>query len=128
MMRYSKQREEILKIIRNTNVHPTADWVYEQVRKTIPNISLGTVYRNLNQLVAAELILSIKDNTVVRYDGNVNPHNHFKCLRCGNVYDVEIPENDFIPQINRIGAHRVTNVRLELEGICADCVQKEKLN
>jgi len=127
-MRYSKQREEILKIIRQTNVHPTADWVYAQVRKTIPNISLGTVYRNLNQLADAGSILTIKDNTVVRYDGNVTPHDHFKCLRCGSVYDVEIPEGTIIREINRIDDHRITNIRLELEGICADCEQKEKLN
>ncbi|MCK5330145.1 MAG: transcriptional repressor, partial [Candidatus Marinimicrobia bacterium] len=69
-MRYSKQREAILQIVQMNPVHPTADWVYERVKKTVPNISLGTVYRNLNQLVETKAITAIRCDNTIHYDGN----------------------------------------------------------
>lgn len=90
--RYSRQRAEILKIVQGTNSHPTADWVYEQARAIIPNISLGTVYRNLNLLVEEGVIQRVLlGDGVVRYDGKLGHHHHFICAKTGKIYDVELP-------------------------------------
>ena len=93
--RYSRQREEILRVVQTTDTHPTADWVYEQVRKILPHVSLGTVYRNLNLLADEGLIQRvILDDGIVRFDGNTNDHHHFICTKTGKIYDVMLPLGD----------------------------------
>jgi len=122
-MRNSRQRNEILRIVQHTKSHPTADWVYDQARKVFPNISLGTVYRNLNQLSDSGLVNTIKDKTVVRYDGNTEPHDHFKCDGCGRIYDLSVLDDSFLETINKKQPFLVTDVHLELHGICPDCLK-----
>ena len=88
-MNYSKQRETILKVLRENMNHPTADRLYELVRRELPDISLATVYRNLNRLAAAGTIRSIRDlDGSVHFDHNVEKHYHFICTKCNKVYDV----------------------------------------
>jgi len=89
-MRNSLQRDSIKNVVCSTKCHPTADWVYKEVRKLIPNISLGTVYRNLSQLSDNGLIKTIQDGSVTRYDGNVTAHHHLKCYRCEDMKDINI--------------------------------------
>jgi Fe2+ or Zn2+ uptake regulation protein len=98
--------------------------VFEQVRKKIPNVSLGTVYRNLNQLVGDGIIGTYQFNKTVCYDGAVDPHDHFRCSECGNITDVEILEKDFIKRINMTKDFHVKKVRLDLIGICKKCLNK----
>ena len=87
--KYSRKREAVLEIIRGTASHPTADWIYDEVRKDIPDISLGTVYRNLAAFKDEGLIISVG---VVdgreRFDANTGEHAHFICLGCGSVLDI----------------------------------------
>jgi Fe2+ or Zn2+ uptake regulation protein len=90
MMRHSLQRDTIKNVVCSTTCHPTADWVYNEVRKLIPNISLGTVYRNLSQLSDNYSITTIQDGSVTRYDGNIKPHHHLKCIKCGEIKDINI--------------------------------------
>ena len=90
IMRHSLQRDSIRNVVCSTKCHPTADWVYNEVRKLIPNISLGTVYRNLSQLSDNGLIKTIQDGSVTRYDGNVTPHHHLKCFRCEDIADINL--------------------------------------
>ncbi|MGN1084105.1 MAG: transcriptional repressor, partial [Lachnospiraceae bacterium] len=86
MVKHSRQRDAILEYLRSTASHPTADTVYENVREKIPNISLGTVYRNLNMLAESGEVLRLScGGTSDRYDGCVKPHYHFLCRSCGNV-------------------------------------------
>ncbi len=86
----SKQREAILEVLRGTKVHPTADWVYSEVRKEIPNISLGTVYRNLSKLSEDKIIIKLGLGTgVEHFDGNPEPHYHVMCTRCGEISDID---------------------------------------
>ena len=86
----SKQRESILKVLQGTKTHPTADWVYEEVRKTIPNISLGTVYRNLTRLSDEKAIVKLGLGTgIEHFDGNPQPHYHVLCTECGAIKDIE---------------------------------------
>ena len=84
-MRFSHQRDTIQKIIYSTNSHPTADQVFIKAKKIIPNISLGTVYRNLKQLEKAGILQTIYDDNIIRYDWKTEPHNHLKCKICGDL-------------------------------------------
>lgn len=88
-MRSSRQRDAVLEVLRNSCDHPTADMIFERVKKEIPNISLGTVYRNLNQLKDEGLITVVESSdTKVHYEGNLSEHIHFLCERCHNITDV----------------------------------------
>lgn len=96
-VKYSKQREAIKTYLQHTYSHPTAAKVYEDLRTEYPNISLGTVYRNLNFLVEQGEIMKIScDDGSDHYDGNPKPHYHFVCRKCGQVTDLEIPSLDHI--------------------------------
>ena len=86
----SKQREAILEVVKSTKCHPTADWVYAEVRKQIPNISLGTVYRNLSMLAENGTIQKLNIGTSIEhFDGNPAGHYHVCCSECGRIDDIE---------------------------------------
>ncbi|MEA3288001.1 MAG: transcriptional repressor [Candidatus Marinimicrobia bacterium] len=121
--RYSKQRETILQVIRSTVVHPNVEWIYQETQKVIPNISLGTVYRNLTQLVENGQILKLKDEAMVRYDGNTLHHDHFRCTKCGKWYDIEILDRKTIESFNQKYKFEIKSVNLELEGVCENCLK-----
>ena len=125
MLRKSRQRDAILRVVKGTNSHPTANWIYDQVRGEIPNISLGTVYRNLRLLVDEGQILAIElAGTLSRFDGNTQYHHHFICERCGRVFDVtndERMEKAMVDEITRGADFKVTHHRYELYGLCKDC-------
>ena len=93
--KHSKQREAILTFLQTRTDHPNAETVYQNVRKNIPNISLGTVYRNLNLLSDQGKILKLHMEDVIdHFDANTSPHYHFLCTKCHQVYDVPIPFED----------------------------------
>lgn len=86
----SKQRDAILEVLQGTKAHPTADVIYEEVRKKIPNISLGTVYRNLAKLSDDNIIIKLGAGTgVEHFDGTPTPHYHVMCTQCGAIVDIE---------------------------------------
>jgi Fur family ferric uptake transcriptional regulator/Fur family peroxide stress response transcriptional regulator len=86
---YSRQRDLILRIIRHTNIHPTASWIYEEARKIKPDISLGTVYRNLRLLRSEGKIQEFcMGNEVHCYDGDLREHSHIRCTECGRIVDI----------------------------------------
>jgi len=124
--RKSRQKEAVLRVVKNTNSHPAADWVYEQVRQEIPGISLGTVYRNLKMLKQDGEILELDlAGALSRFDGRTENHYHFRCERCGRVFDLDEPVNEMINgEISRKTGFRVTHHRLEFRGLCQDCQQK----
>ncbi len=94
--KFSRQRESIKSYLSTTKEHPTADMVYMHIRNIYPNISLGTVYRNLNLLVDQGEIIKISHGSGSdRFDGNSMPHYHFICTKCSCVEDLEIPETVF---------------------------------
>ena len=85
----SRQREAILEVLKNTTEHPDASKIYEQVRKIIPNISLGTVYRNLAVMADESDILKLAgEGQSVHYDANLTPHYHIVCKACGRIDDI----------------------------------------
>lgn len=127
-LKYSRQRECIREYVRSCKEHPTADSIYGVMKEEFPNISLGTVYRNLSLLVELGEITKISiDNGPDRFDCNTKPHSHFICTHCHCIQDIEIPEIDCVVEkasedINgKISAHRTT-----LYGICKQCLEEEK--
>jgi len=123
MSRKSKQREAIIRVLRGTHSHPTADWIYEEVRKEIPNISLGTVYRNLKLLRESGEILEIDlSNTLSRFDGNPDNHYHFRCDKCGRIFDIDEPvDREVDERVVRKTGFNIIHHRLEFRGLCKEC-------
>ena len=124
--RMTKQRKQILEVLKNTNTHPTADEIYEEVKKEIPNISLGTVYRNLNVLSEMDEIMILDyGSSYSRFDGNPKNHYHFKCEQCGKVFDLEKEVLDELNEkIDKNSPYDVSYHRLEFYGTCPQCQQK----
>lgn len=127
-MKYSNRRDCIFERIINSYDHPTAEMIYEDVRKIIPNISLGTVYRNLNQLVEEGHIRKITNlGEFAHYDKN-DMHAHLKCLNCGLILDLDMK---MIPNISKYveekSGNRILSQELLLTGICKECRKKEKI-
>ena len=119
--RYSRQRELIYQALMNTDQHPTAEMVYQWLKPTNPNLSLGTVYRNLN-LLADEGTIVRMEFPVERYDANVKPHPHFRCKGCGSVYDLKLPYDEGLDQQSeQISGHQIKGHELLFYGICSHC-------
>lgn len=127
-LKYSRQREAIKEYLMHTTTHPTADTVYTSVRNEFPNISLGTVYRNLNLL--SEIGEAMKITTPYggdRFDGNPVPHYHVCCTSCGNVYDLDM---ELLSKVNVL-AQDVWDGEIEAHdimfyGTCRGCLNKKK--
>ena len=125
-IKYSRQRESIKRYLASTREHPTADTVYTEVKKDFPNISLGTVYRNLNLLT--ELGEAIKISTPAggdRFDGITEPHCHFFCKECGSVLDIDMPESSFINEMAEKNFDgQIDNHSIMFFGKCEKCSKK----
>lgn len=122
-MRKTRQRQVILDVLKTTSSHPSADWIYEEVRKTIPKISLGTVYRNLKLLKEKGEILRLQYGySRSRFDGTSENHYHFTCRKCDRVYDMKEPlkrdiERDMAEKLGFV----ITHHSMEFYGICKEC-------
>ena len=117
-MRYSHQREAIKKIVQNTNCHPTADWIFNQAKIIIPNISLGTVYRNLKLLEEEGEMNIIYDGNIARYDWNTESHDHLKCKECGDLIDVHLTDEGIQSTVNKKYKFKVDDVEMTIIGTC----------
>ena len=127
-LKYSRQRESIKNYLMATKEHPTADEVYMNVKQEFPNISLGTVYRNLNLLTdIGEAIKISTPNGGDRFDGKLEPHNHFLCTKCGRLLDLEL-DMQSIDEVNRLAAENfdglITSSSTLFYGECSDCIKK----
>ena len=122
-MKFSKQREMILNQVKMFPVHPTADQVYTALKAENPNLSLGTVYRNLNLLSEMGELLKIRiADGSDRFDGRTDCHYHMVCDKCSRVFDVELSELDGLNDtVSHKYGHRLTMVTLNLNGVCCEC-------
>lgn len=123
MRRSTKQREAILQVLRNTRSHPTADQIYDEVRKDFPNISKGTVYRNLEVLEDDGAISVLKINgTQSRYEVKQERHYHFRCEKCERVFDLDEPVLfELDEQVAKNTGFKVKYHQTEFCGFCKDC-------
>ncbi len=128
-MNRTAQREAILAELRSSKTHPTADELYAALRMKLPQISLGTVYRNLEQLSQAGIIQKLETaGKQRRFDGDLRKHYHFRCECCGAVVDIEDERLDaaalriaeLLPRLGADGFH------LELSGRCVGCRSVER--
>jgi Fe2+ or Zn2+ uptake regulation protein len=124
-LRMTHQRKMILEELRKVKNHPSADEVYEIVRKKLPRISLGTVYRNLQILSQSGEIQRLDLGCALkRFDGNPENHYHIRCLGCNRVDDVVIrPLKNVENKIYGLTDYRVMGHRLEFLGLCRNCSQ-----
>ncbi len=128
-MRMTRQRQVILEVLRKHNTHPTADEIYAMVRRRLPRISLGTVYRNLEILSDLGEIQTLElSGHQKRFDGNPNKHYHIRCVGCGRVDDVPLaPMAQLENQLYGSTVYTIIGHRLEFTGLCPECSRKEQL-
>jgi Fur family ferric uptake transcriptional regulator len=126
------QRQIILEEVQGAMGHLTADEVYEKVRKRIPKVSMGTVYRNLDVLSAAGLIRKLEPHfSQMRFDGNLREHYHVICTRCGKITDADIkPSDNTIENLEKalgnLTRYGIFGHKLEFLGLCPECLKREK--
>lgn len=125
-MKFSKQRELILNYILNSHEHLTADTIYADLKKDNPELSLGTVYRNLTKLTEIGAIKKVSlPNQVDKFDKNLEPHAHFICDECGSITDINIPGMDkFLDKVSDEDGISIRKYDLTLNGICKKCKSK----
>ena len=123
-MRYSKQRELVLQKVRALCDHPTAEEIYRTALRECPGLSLGTVYRNLNQLSEQHIIRRVGViQGQERFDADTYPHAHFVCNRCGTVMDLPdcAPSEQDIQALGKQYGFMVEGHEFNLRGLCQDC-------
>lgn len=126
---FSRKREAILMTIRNAKIHPTAEWVYQQLKSQYPDLSLGTVYRNIAQFKSDGIINSIGVvNGQERFDGDIRPHTHFICTKCGAVIDIP---GEFVgarigKQVAKENGLFVESCEVIFRGTCSDCMKRQE--
>ena len=124
--RITSQRKLILDELMHCKEHPSADMIYVKVREHLPNISLGTVYRNLEIMAKQGMIIKIETpDGQKRFDYNTKPHPHFRCEKCGKIEDIPLdlhaPEPD--SQDPWVKARKIRSSTLYYQGLCRDCAE-----
>ena len=125
--RLTDQRRVILEVVRSTDTHPTAEWVHHEVKKRVPRVSLGTVYRNLKLLTEQGLLAELADGNYTRYDGRIDGHHHFRCSTCGRIFDLDEPIDHRLEErvASRTG-FEVAHHRIEFFGHCSACASSRQ--
>ncbi len=123
-LKHSKQRTAILNDLRSRYDHPTAEMVHTRLKEEFPNLSLGTVYRNLGLLCELGEIIKVgsDENGKEHYDGHVHPHAHFFCEECKTISDLETNLN--IDQLEHQLGAKIYQISSTIRGICRDCLNK----
>ncbi|MBQ3055219.1 MAG: transcriptional repressor [Oscillospiraceae bacterium] len=124
---HSKKRDAILETIRSTKSHPSAEWVFEQLREDFPNLSLGTVYRNIAEFKESGEVMSVAVvDGIDRIDGDTSPHEHLVCTACGAVEDLELDlQTEAISkQISERCGAQASRIHLTAYGLCRCCLKK----
>ncbi len=123
---FSAKREAIYDILVSTKNHPSVEWIYQKLKPTIPDLSLGTVYRNLNVLKEMDIVKSVGVvNGQERFDADMSQHPHFICKRCFCVIDIPVVKNFFDPNTYEYISDKcnvkIQSHNLTFYGICNSC-------
>ncbi len=126
MLRLTTQRQVILEELSKVTSHPTANELYDLVRKRLPRIGLGTVYRNLELMADNGMILKIEvGGTQKRFDATTENHYHIRCAECGKVDDLDIPVlNNLVAQAAATTSYQIIGHHVEFTGTCPACQQR----
>ncbi len=133
--RMTNQRRVILEELRNSKEHLSADELYMKVKKKLPNVSISTIYRNLEELAEQGLIRKLGPQSIQkRFDANIQPHFHIRCVKCGRIDDVPFSMVSEVSQairkttamVEKITGYDVLGYHLEFLGICPECRKKEE--
>ncbi|MCI6756835.1 MAG: transcriptional repressor [Lachnospiraceae bacterium] len=127
-LKHSRQRDAVYNFLKDRKDHPTADTIYAGVRDEYPNISLGTVYRNLMILRDTGKIRTVDvGDGVIHFDADTSEHNHFICTRCGRVEDLEMESIDRVKEIAAANfAGKITGYSAYFYGVCERCLAEQK--
>lgn len=119
----TKQRETVLRVIRGSDKHLTANEVFDDARRLLPGISFATVYNSLNYLKSEGLIGEIKFGTNANlYDRKLTRHDHAICNRCGKLVDLELAiPNDLLEEAAHRSKFKPETIELTLRGLCPEC-------
>jgi len=126
--RNTKQRQVILEELRALKSHPTAAELYHKVRKHLPKISLGTVYRNLELLTQKKSIQKLDlSGSEARFDGETKPHHHARCTKCGAVDDLfDLPQDIVQQRHMSLNDYDIRGYRIEFYGLCRKCKSRKQ--
>ena len=127
--RQTKQRKLIYQVLLADKSHPSAEEIYKKVKKLKPDKSYATVYRNLKTLKAQGKIKELKfeGEDFSRFDANTKPHYHFRCIKCGRIYDIEVPPlKDCEKLVAQLSGHDIHFHEIFYFGICKICKESFK--
>ncbi len=123
-LRMTPQRKILVEELRKLDSHPTADELYQAVRRKLPHISLGTVYRNLEILSRTGIIRKIElGGAQRRFDGDLEIHQHIRCTQCGRIDDLPAGAaitNCDLELVEKTG-YEIIERRVEFIGVCPEC-------
>jgi Fur family ferric uptake transcriptional regulator len=122
-IRYTNQRVEILNFLKDNYNHPTAEQVFESVKKKLPRISKATIYQNLNFMVEKGLIKEVEIKGVSRFEPNLEPHHHIICKKCGRIIDFKSEElTKYLQRISKkFNKMKIESANTNFYGICEKC-------
>jgi Fe2+ or Zn2+ uptake regulation protein len=124
-LRMTNQREMILRELKKSKKHLTADELYERVKKYMPRISLATVYRNLEILSDASMIRKLEiSGRQKRFDSELEDHDHIYCVQCHRIENLDIGDNEVNLSVVDTKGYAITGRRLEVTGLCPKCQKK----
>lgn len=128
-LRMTHQREIILEELKKAETHPTADELYERIKKRLPRISLATVYRNLEILSEADIIKKMEiSGRQKRFDWDTREHNHVVCIACNRIDNIELESKLDVPSEGDMKNYQVSGCRVEFYGLCPECQKKTEKN
>ena len=130
MIRLTTQRQIILEELSKVKTHPTAGEVYDMVRKRLPRIGLGTVYRNLELMAENGMIMKLEvGGTQKRFDATTDAHYHIRCSCCGRVDDIDVPVIDsLVDAAAENSSYQIHGHHIEFTGICSKCSREADIS
>ena len=119
---HSKRRDAIYELLKTSKSHPSAKTIYEKLKSEYPNISLGTVYRNINFFIENDNIFRVANVAGEdRFDACLEPHSHFVCTKCGNIYDIENKNFEYLNKTLENENFKVDKTSVVFYGLCRNC-------
>ncbi len=124
--RKSRKRDRILELLKSTDKHPSADWIYDKLKREFPELSIATVYRNLNFLFEEGLIKKIDSGSSFdRFEANADQHYHFTCKQCGKIIDLPVPVDNTLHEIVNSNTSNIAHSHtIDFFGLCEECNKK----